>query len=553
MEGGTNNWWMFAKWSDEYEQGVDEYVKRAFAIKSQGNQICCSCQICHYHFLPCEGVVRDHLICNGFVPRLDKLSKLGFNTQREETILDNDEWSIPNDSRDDVVRLFHDAHDAFRQGPNDEAKFFLRLVEEWQEELYPGSKNHSKLSFMIRLLILKCDHNLTNAAFGDILELIREVLLYAKLPTSFNEAKSVLKVLGLDYTKIDACPNDCMIYLEEHENATSCHVCKTPRWKSKDKEDDIENGKGKTYRIPQKILSLYKEFSDDPCNVRLGLATDGFSPFNSMSIVHSNDLDIYLQPLMKDLKDLWEFGLETYDASSNQSGKNVYRENCKFLPPFHPWRRDKRNFDGKVEERHQPTPLNGIDVANLLRGFPNEFGKKQKKPRRVVDDPNPWKKRVIFFELPYWKHCLNRHNLDAMHIEKNVFDSVIGTLLEISQKTKDHVSAHRDLVELNLMPELQPRELEDGGEEFPRSCFWISLEQKRKFCQVFKNAKLLQGYASNIGRCVQVGERKIAGYKSHDAHFMMNYLLPIAVKTTLSKDVATPLIRLCAFFKKYME
>uniref|UniRef100_A0A803L750 DUF4218 domain-containing protein n=1 Tax=Chenopodium quinoa TaxID=63459 RepID=A0A803L750_CHEQI len=99
------------------------------------------------------------------------------------------------------------------------------------------------------------------------------------------------------------------------------------------------------------------------------------------------------------------------------------------------------------------------------------------------------------------------------------------------------------------MPELQPRELEDGGEEFPRSRFWMSLEQKRKFCQVFKNAKLPQGYASNIGRCVQVGERKIAGYKSHDAHFMMNYLLPIAVKTTLSKDVATPLIRLCAFFK----
>uniref|UniRef100_A0A803N889 Transposase-associated domain-containing protein n=1 Tax=Chenopodium quinoa TaxID=63459 RepID=A0A803N889_CHEQI len=345
MEGGTNNWWMFAKWSDEYEQGVDEYVKRAFAIKSQGNQICCSCQICHYHFLPCEGVVRDHLICNGFVPRLDKLSKLGFNTQREETILDNDEWSIPNDSRDDVVRLFHDAHDAFRQGPNDEAKFFLRLVEEWQEELYPGSKNHSKLSFMIRLLILKCDHNLTNAAFGDILELIRE------------STKGYLACSEFHY-----------------------------------------------------------------------------------------ELDYEWLPY---------------------SGKNVYRENCKFLPPFHPWRRDKRNFDGKVEERHQPTPLNGIDVANLLRGFPNEFGKKQKKPRRVVDDPNPWKKR-----------------------------------------TKDHVSAHRDLVELNLMPELQPRELEDGGEEFPRSCFWISLEQKRKFCQVFKNAKLLQGYASNIGRCMKGSKAK---------------------------------------------
>uniref|UniRef100_A0A803ND13 DUF4218 domain-containing protein n=1 Tax=Chenopodium quinoa TaxID=63459 RepID=A0A803ND13_CHEQI len=39
-------------------------------------------------------------------------------------------------------------------------------------------------------------------------------------------------------------------------------------------------------------------------------------------------------------------------------------------------------------------------------------------------------------------------------------------------------------------------------------------------------------------------------YKRHDAHFMMNYLLPIAVKTTLPKGVASPLIRLCAFFKE---
>ena len=29
-----------------------------------------------------------------------------------------------------------------------------------------------------------------------------------------------------------------------------------------------------------------------------------------------------------------------------------------------------------------------------------------------------WKKRSIFFELPYWEHNLVRHNLDVMHIEK---------------------------------------------------------------------------------------------------------------------------------------
>jgi len=27
-----------------------------------------------------------------------------------------------------------------------------------------------------------------------------------------------------------------------------------------------------------------------------------------------NDIDVYLQPLNQELKDLWEFGVETYDA-----------------------------------------------------------------------------------------------------------------------------------------------------------------------------------------------------------------------------------------------
>uniref|UniRef100_A0A803MLP1 Transposase-associated domain-containing protein n=1 Tax=Chenopodium quinoa TaxID=63459 RepID=A0A803MLP1_CHEQI len=212
MDSGTKEWWMFAKWSDEYERGVDEYVQKAFASKSQGNQICCPCESCHYRFWRHESVVRDHLICNGYVPRTDKLSELGISIEREQTILDNDEGSNLNDFNDDIVGLLHDARDAFRNGPNGEAKKFFKLVEKGQEDLYVGCKNHSKLYFMIRLFILKCDHKLTNAAFGDILELIREVLPDVKLPASFNEAKSVLKVLGLDYTKKDACPNDCMIY-----------------------------------------------------------------------------------------------------------------------------------------------------------------------------------------------------------------------------------------------------------------------------------------------------------------------------------------------------
>ncbi|KAH0737760.1 hypothetical protein KY290_036465 [Solanum tuberosum] len=42
---------------------------------------------------------------------------------------------------------------------------------------------------------------------------------------------------------------------------------------------------------------------------------------------------------------------------------------------------------------------------------------------------------------------------------------------------------------------------------------------------------------------------KISGYKSHDAHFMMHYLLHVAVRKSLPKKVSLTLIRLDNFFR----
>ena len=38
-----------------------------------------------------------------------------------------------------------------------------------------------------------------------------------------------------------------------------------------------------------------------------------------------------------------------------------------------------------------------------------------------------FKKKSIFFEyLPYWKELDIRHAIDGMHVQKNVFESLIG-------------------------------------------------------------------------------------------------------------------------------
>ena len=43
-----------------------------------------------------------------------------------------------------------------------------------------------------------------------------------------------------------------------------------------------------------------------------------------------------------------------------------------------------------------------------------------------------------------------RHNLDVMHIEKNICDSILGTLLEMDRKSKDGTKARLDLEDLKI-------------------------------------------------------------------------------------------------------
>ena len=55
-----------------------------------------------------------------------------------------------------------------------------------------------------------------------------------------------------------------------------------------------------------------------------------------------------------------------------------------------------------------------------------------------------------------------RHNLDVMHIEKNICDNILGTLLNIGGKSKDHLNARFDLQEMGIRKVLHPVKSDDG-------------------------------------------------------------------------------------------
>ncbi|XP_020992340.2 uncharacterized protein LOC110278427 [Arachis duranensis] len=570
-------------------------------------------------------------------------------------------------------------------GPSREAQDFTDLLPDGAEELYLGCSKYSKLSFLVKLYHIKCMCGVSDKAMSMILDLLRDAFEQAKLPSTFYEAKKTIRKLGIEYKKVDACPNDCMLYRGDDEDATKCKQCGTSRWKQKIRKGSVtklkipvkknekplpaktihyfsliprlqqlfmcsktstdmvwhkESDNNDGYLRHPRDAEAWKEFdakypcfSNDPRNVRLALASDGFNPFGNMSTKYSiwpvilipynlppwlcmkqtsfilsmiipgpkmpgNDIDVYLEPLVDELKQLWD-GVETYDANKrttfnmraalmwtisdfpglgNLSGWNTYSglacPNCnvdakpqrltfsrkwcymghrRFLPQSHKYRLDRSRFDGQAESRNPPKKYSGTDILQQQCNMQVTFGKNSTltaKRRRISEDGDQddsyWKKRSVFFELPYWKDHMLRHNLDVMHIEKNICDNVVFTILNDSVKSKDNLKARKDLQSMGIRPELWP----DEGGKYPSAIFTMSNPQKDVFLKTLQNVIFPDGYSRNIARCVDIRQRKLYGLKSHDCHILIEQLLPILVKNALPSPVSNVIANLSSFFRE---
>ncbi|CAH9094105.1 unnamed protein product [Cuscuta europaea] len=284
-----------------------------------------------------------------------------------------------------------------------------------------------------------------------------------------------------------------------------------------------------------------------------------------------NDIDVYLAPLIDDLKTLWDEEVSVFDAHIREYftlramlfctindfpacgdlsgykvkgkkpcpicdddlhstylphwGKYVYMKTRRYLPRHHPYSKKKKAFDGDVELRSALRPLTGKEVYERHKGVVHVFGKSKKKNK---ESTSLWKKESIFLKLPYWQHLTVRHCLDVMHIEKNVCDAIIGTLLNIPTKTKDGIHVQREMQEMQIRPELWVQDKSDKGKKkstftLPPACYTLSVAKKRIFCECLYNRDALY-YArgekvDHDGRVVgyggtNVGHTKAFGKKS---------------------------------------
>ncbi|XP_052724058.1 uncharacterized protein LOC128193906 [Vigna angularis] len=580
------SWINLIRTTNEYESGVEQFLEFAkMNVPDNNGRFYCSCVNClNERKLPTE-VIREHVLCDGFLKSYTKWTWHGElidmpSVSDSQVKVEEVDLEMGDRLEDMICDV---GHDSFQR-----AHMYDNLCSDAEKPLYPECTKFTRLSVVLKLFNVKARNGWTDKSFTELLELLSDMLPKGNtLPTRNYDAKKILCPMGME----KGPPAKVLWYLPLVPRLkrlfSNSNDAKLMRWHA---DGRIKDG---NLRHPADAMqwknfdSMFPNFCEDSRNIRFGLATDGMNPYGNLSSKHSswpvmlviynlppwlcmkrkyvmlslmisgprqprNDIDVYLAPLVEDLKMLWEEGVDMFDgytgdsfklhamvfctinhfpAYGNLSGyntkghkacpiceedtchrqlqhgrKTVYLGHRRFLSTNHPYRKLKKAFDGCQENELAPMDLSGSQVYERVKDIGVVLGKTQKKGT----SSNIWKKRSILFDLPYWRVLDVRHCLDVMHVEKNVCDSIIGTLLNIQGKMKDGLNARLDLVEIGV--------------------------------------KVPLGYSSNFKRVVSMKDHKLLGLKSHDCHVLMQQLLPVAIRGILPKNVRYTLTRLCFFF-----
>jgi hypothetical protein len=134
-----------------------------------------------------------------------------------------------------------------------------------------------------------------------------------------------------------------------------------------------------------------------------------------------------------------------------------------------------------------------------------------------------------------------------MHVENNVCEILLRTLLNTDGKTRDHEHALADLKKIGIRPELW---LDDSVKriKLPTSCITL-LKYEKEFCGFLKNVKVSSGYSINVSRLISFPDLKVAhGVKSHDYHLLLIQMIVVGIQNILPVNVQEVIMNFCFFF-----
>lgn len=211
-----------------YVLGVEKFLNYAFTKLGEKQEIRCPCMKCCNASSRTREMVRSHLLVHGIVRSYTFWYHHGERLHEPESdseFVDHNDIER-DDEEDEIHEILGDLYpnlnevnmntggdDIFEEEPNPEAKRFYSHLKDFEQPIYEGSKA-SKLSTLVKLLHIKSIGKWSSASFTMLLKMLKEDLLPngSNLPSSYYNAKKIIRELGFSYQKIDACKNNCMLY-----------------------------------------------------------------------------------------------------------------------------------------------------------------------------------------------------------------------------------------------------------------------------------------------------------------------------------------------------
>jgi hypothetical protein len=152
-----------------------------------------------------------------------------------------------------------------------------------------------------------------------------------------------------------------------------------------------------------------------------------------------------------------------------------------------------------------------------------------------------------------------------MHITKNVCESLLGTLLNMPNRTKDGPKARHDLEFMRIRDDLHVGCTDDDdddetegrrkGKKAKRndyhchaSCFALSPQEIKQVLNFLLGVKFPYGYSCKISRYLEKAKQKFNGMKSHDCHVLMMQILSVVIRGIMDEHVRQTLFVPCNFF-----
>ncbi|KAJ9539295.1 hypothetical protein OSB04_032028 [Centaurea solstitialis] len=284
-------------------------------------------------------------------------------------------------------------------------------------------------------------------------------------------------------------------------------------------------------------------------------------------------LNVFMRPLIDELKVLWETGFRTWDRYGEEyfTMKAAVMWTISDFPglgmlggiqtkgykacPICLDDTDAKFSNGRMSYMGAPPQTRTTILVYkeiVSHRYPRLSLIKEKKSSHGINESKLcWTYKSIFWELPYWKKSRVRHALDVMHIEKNVCDNILGTILGFDGKSKDDLKARKTLEDMKIRKHLWPKKPRgtSGKPTLPYANYTVKPQFRLEVLDQIAAVQYPSGYAGSLKNKVNINDKKFYGLKTHNCHVLLQRVLPVVIRPYVANHVADAICDLSRFFQ----